>query len=430
MENLSAMDSPDKLSLKPKMVNEGRFINKRPIIIVSVILTLVITALCYAVYSKSNTLDGNAETEAEQTEVAQDTSSAVASILKGQPEAGVITDTGGFQQPNQQNFTEPGKKDSSPSQVKTVSQDPALTENSTANTLDTGGLSKEAREELNRLREVQRQMYRNALSAPSKVLVDTQNNQFKSQPVSSQPRGGQYTNNSSGIDLLAASKADPNMQSKKQNFLENQQQATGYLNSMKQSPVSPYEIKAGTVIPGVMISGINSDLPGQIIAQVSQNVYDSATGKHLLLPQGSKLFGTYSSNVSHGQKRVLVAWSRVNFPDSSSLDLQGMAGVDQAGYAGFSDKVNNHYLKIFGNALLLSVITAGVQLSQPESSNSNSSQLTPQQQVAAALGQQMGQVGIEMIRRNMDIQPTLEIRPGYRFNIMVNKDVILEPYRI
>lgn len=218
---------------------------------------------------------------------------------------------------------------------------------------------------------------------------------------------------------------DPNKQARKDEFM-NQQKSTMALQHTLKAPKSPFEIKAGTVIPATMISGINSDLPGQIIAQVSQPVFDTAEGRHVLIPQGSKLVGFYDSHVAYGQKRVLVAWNRIVFPDASTLELEGMPGSDQAGYGGFQDKVNTHFWKIFGNTFLLSVMSAGFQMSQPDNANP----MSPQAQLAASMGQQFSQLGMEMARKNMDIQPTLEISPGYRFNVMVNKDISFDhPYK-
>ena len=175
-----------------------------------------------------------------------------------------------------------------------------------------------------------------------------------------------------------------------------------------------------------MISGINSDLPGQIMAQVSQNVFDTVSGRKLLIPQGTRLVGSYDSFVAIGQERALVAWRRLIFPDGKSLELLNMGGADQGGYAGFNDQVNNHYTKIFGSAMLLSLVGAGYQLSQPQPRVGEA--LSSREIVAAQMGQQLSQVSSEMMRRNMQIQPTIEIRPGYRFNVMVNHDMILEPY--
>ncbi|ECB2918775.1 TrbI/VirB10 family protein [Salmonella enterica] len=220
------------------------------------------------------------------------------------------------------------------------------------------------------------------------------------------------------------SMAAENQQDRKQAFLANTPEAEVYLARQRKAAVAPsQEVKAGWVIPGVMISGINSDLPGQIIGQVREAVYDSATGTQCLIPPGSRVVGTYDSGVTLGQTRALAVWRRIIYPDGSSISIDNMPGTDMGGYAGFNDKVNNHYARIFGSGLLLSVFSAGIQLSQPQASNGEN--YSSSQIIAGSLGQQMGQIGMQMAQRNMNIQPTLEIRPGYEFNIMVTKDIIL-----
>ena len=188
------------------------------------------------------------------------------------------------------------------------------------------------------------------------------------------------------------------------------------------------EIKTGTMIPGTMVSGINSDLPGNLIAQVTQNVYDTATGRFLLIPQGAKLYGVYDSRVVYGQERVLIAWNRVIFPDGSSVTLGAMPGADISGYAGFTDQVDNHYLRIFGSAILMSLITGGtaytVDMASNSSSNSNTDNTSLQDEMTAALAAQLGQTTTQLLQKNLNIKPTLEIRPGYQFNVMVTKDVV------
>ena len=204
------------------------------------------------------------------------------------------------------------------------------------------------------------------------------------------------------------------------------------LNEQTTAPHSPYELRAGWVIPGVMISGINSDLPGQIVGQVSQDVYDTATGKYLLIPHGTRLVGTYSSDVAYGQEGVMIAWQRLVFPDGKSLDLSSMPGADMAGYSGFRDQTNNHYLRIFGNAFLLSGITAAVGYSQSRDQNSNSTNQAPNMnsELSSSLGQVFGQVIAQVVQKNLNIAPTLEIRPGYRFNVTVTKDLVFKkPYQ-
>lgn len=201
------------------------------------------------------------------------------------------------------------------------------------------------------------------------------------------------------------------------------------LNSDVQKPASPYVLQAGFVIPATLISGINSSLPGQIMAQVSQNIYDSPAGNFRLIPQGSRLVGTYSSEVEFGQARVLVAWQRIIFPDGKTMDIGAMPGADGVGQAGFNDQVNNHYLRIFGSALVMSAIVAGAAYSQRDSGGAFGRQ-NAGSIMSQSLGQQLGLVTTNLIRKNLNIAPTLEIRPGYRFNLIVTKDLkFSKPYQ-
>ena len=213
----------------------------------------------------------------------------------------------------------------------------------------------------------------------------------------------------------------------KRAFLNAKNDYSPYLNHTREQSLSRYEVKAGFVIPGVMISGINCALPGVLVGQVRQTVYDSATGMIPLIPAAARLVGTCDTGISSGQESVLVAWNRIIFPDGSSLFLDTMPGAEKTGIAGFHDQVNNHYLRTFGQAFMLSLFSAGMQLSQPRGSVQGT--YNAQQIGAAALGQQMAQLGMQLARRNLMMQPTLEIRPGYEFNIMVNKDIILPPWR-
>lgn len=203
--------------------------------------------------------------------------------------------------------------------------------------------------------------------------------------------------------------------------------ASSYLPHTRMPAISPYEVKAGAVIPSLMLSGINSDLPGEIIAQVSQNVFDSATGHYLLIPQGARLVGSYDHGVVLGQQRVLISWNRIIYPDSSSVDIESMTGQDQSGYAGFKDKVNAHTWAVVRQAVLLSAISAGAQLSQPRATKGDYSYSAPQIG-AAAMGQQLNQLGMLSYQSRGNQSPTITIRPGYRFNVMVNRDMILAPW--
>jgi type IV secretion system protein TrbI len=204
-----------------------------------------------------------------------------------------------------------------------------------------------------------------------------------------------------------------------------------YLRASVRKPVSPWELKAGTIIPAVLLGAINSDLTGQILGQVRENVYDSVTGAHLLIPEGARLVGFYDHRIVYGQERVLITWKRLVLPNGSSLSLgDGMPGTDALGAAGFHDEVNNHYVRVFGNALLLSIISAGVQLSQIPEFGQDFRGPTAGNVLGAAVGQQFGSAAAESIRRGIGVAPTLEIRPGYPFIVMVTQDVVFPgPYQ-
>jgi len=259
---------------------------------------------------------------------------------------------------------------------------------------------------------------------------------------SSNPLGGLL----SGLSSLASSAGQPggvpagnaqpkgdddqNMQDRKEAFLAKAQSKAinNYLVATRTKPVTAFEIKSGWDIPAVLEQGINSDLPGQIKALVRENVYDTATGQYLLIPQGSRVVGTYDSHIAYGQTRVQIVWSQLVFPDGTTMPLEGMIGQDAQGASGFHDKTNNHYVRLFGMALLTSAFSAGIQISQG-SGQSNSAYPSNSQLASQALGQQLGQLGMEIARKNMNVQPTITIPIGYRFNIRVNRDVaFVEPY--
>uniref|UniRef100_UPI00261DF41C TrbI/VirB10 family protein n=2 Tax=uncultured Vibrio sp. TaxID=114054 RepID=UPI00261DF41C len=174
-------------------------------------------------------------------------------------------------------------------------------------------------------------------------------------------------------------------------------------------------------------SAINSDTPNNLVAQVSQNVYDSATGGAILIPQGTQLYGTYDSRVAYGQRRLPVTWSRVNFPDGTKLDLGGMSSMDTTGQGGLTGKVNNHFWKLFGQATLLGGISGLAQAGVSSGSDSNGR--TSSEAVADGVTQQYAQAGSELIQKNMNVQPTIEIDNATAFFIMVSQDIILPPYQ-
>ena len=154
------------------------------------------------------------------------------------------------------------------------------------------------------------------------------------------------------------------MQGRKNDFLTQTDRSDGYLPNQVVQPRSPYELKAGSIIPTVLVTGINSDLPGTILGQVRENVYDTVSGNYLLIPQGSKLLASYDSMVAYGQERVLVCWQRLIRPDGTSLSLDCQPGVDLGGYAGFADTVDNHWWRVLTGVALGSVLAAGVVVPQ------------------------------------------------------------------
>lgn len=209
------------------------------------------------------------------------------------------------------------------------------------------------------------------------------------------------------------------------NFLSAQdKKASGYLNAHLHRPRSRSELFGGSVIPAVMVTGINSQLPGEITAQVRQNVYNSLNPGEVVIPQGSKLIGVYDSSVQYGQSRVLVAWSRIIYPNGETVDLEGMSGVDGLGQAGFSEITDNHYFRIFGSAFLISIIGAGAQLAQPQQSSSLTNP-SAGQTATGAVAQEMDSVGAGILQKNLSLAPTIKIHPGYLFNVMVSKTMIL-----
>lgn len=205
-----------------------------------------------------------------------------------------------------------------------------------------------------------------------------------------------------------------------------------YLPAYRTGARNALEVKEGTAIPATLVGGVNSDVPGMIKAQVKQNVYDGATGDVVLIPQGSYIIGNFNRVSAYGQTRIEVAFTRIIFPDQSSIDLGEMEGADMAGNAGFEDQVNNHWMRVWGNALMAAAFSSAVQLSQSSNSlggGSTSNGYNAQQIIAAQTGQQMGEVGMEIARRGMNIPPTITIRPGYEFNVMVRKDMVLPAYQ-
>ncbi|ELO1557777.1 TrbI/VirB10 family protein [Aeromonas hydrophila] len=239
-----------------------------------------------------------------------------------------------------------------------------------------------------------------------------------------------------GFDPLAAGPAstaaqpsDPtamqNRQDQKEAFLKGGSAETRNSGNL-QMPSSPYQVMAGTVIAGALVTGIKSDLPGDVIATVTEPVYDTATGKFLLIPQGSRILGKYNSQVSYGQSRVQVVWNRIILPDTSSLKLDNLAGTDPAGYSGLEDGVDWHWDRVFAGAALTTLLGVGAELAAPQNRQDGNRIVIAGRDSAQ---DSINQVGQEMTRRNMNVQPTLTARPGLPVRVIVARDLVLRPYQ-
>lgn len=191
-------------------------------------------------------------------------------------------------------------------------------------------------------------------------------------------------------------------------------------------PASRFVVQAGTVIPAALITGIRSDLPGQITAQITENVFDTPTGRFRLVPQGARLIGIYDSQISFGQSRVLLVWTRLIMPNGRSVVLERQPGADAAGYSGLADEVDNHWKELLGAAALSTLLGVGSELGSGADTGSNTALL---QALRLGAANSLNQTGQQVVRRNLNIQPTLTIRPGFPVRVIVNRDIVLEPYR-
>lgn len=286
----------------------------------------------------------------------------------------------------------------------------------------------EPSESTRRFMQLREQRLLEAINAPSQAYVNN-TTISAAMPISqtNQPPTEQQNNALEGLINSSASLNGENSYNvvadiDKENFFERSQPDNRWINQNLRIAGQKYEIKTGSIVPAVMVTAVNSDLPGNIIAQVSQNVYDTATGNHLLIPQGSKLFGVYDSRVIMGQQRVLVAWNRIIFPDGSSMTIPSMQGADLAGNSGFYQNVDDHYFRIFGSSILMALITAGTAYAVDHNSDNDEASLSAE--LNSTLAQQLGQTTSSLLQKNLNIKPTLSIEPGYQFNIVLTKDLV------
>ena len=189
-----------------------------------------------------------------------------------------------------------------------------------------------------------------------------------------------------------------------------------------QPAASKYILQAGAVIPAALITGLRSDLPGQVTAHVTEDVYDSPTGKILLIPQGARLVGQYDAQVAFGQTRALLVWNRLIMPNGRSIVLERQPGADAEGYAGLEDEVDNHWGMLFKAAILSTLLSVGSEAGTSNSENNLA------QAIRQGASQSFSQVGEQVVGRSLNIQPTITIRPGFPVRVMVTHDLVLEPY--
>lgn len=373
-------------------------LNRRPLFIVLTLGLLVLLAFIYMINQSSKRQQARLNEEAQHQ---LPTDSILArNILEGKPEYGAI---------GAENQPPPFSQHNAPAPSPLVASEPTAVD-----------------KELLRIQKLKQAKLEEAITAKSKVAGAMGSGGLQL-PAASATAVSHVAGLEAGLNGLQnglLGEEDPNKQQHKQDFYLEKQPITEYLLHTRNQPQSPLEVKTGTVIPATMLGGLNSDLPGMILAQVSQNVYDTATGKYLLIPQGSRLVGSYDNFIAYGQSRALVAWNRIIYPDGSTLELEGMPGTDQGGYAGLKDQVDNHYLRIFSSAVLMSVITGIYDFSQDVSTRYYGEPRSAGDTMASAVARELTQTSQMLLRKNLNIQATIKIRPGYKLNVMVNRDIL------
>lgn len=215
---------------------------------------------------------------------------------------------------------------------------------------------------------------------------------------------------------------DPENQRPKADFLVGKDQTGDTNPHMLVAPASPYTLSAGSIIAASLITGLNSDLPGLVTAQVTENAYDSATGQTLLVPQGARLIGSYDSVVAYGQRRALVVWQRIVFPNGSSIRIDNVPATDMAGYAGLADKVDAHTWQLLKGVALSTLLGVGTELGL----GTSESDLV--RALRESVQQGTSRAGDQIVTRNLNVQPTIKVRPGWPLRVVVHKDIVLAPW--
>ncbi|MAZ85982.1 MAG: conjugal transfer protein TrbI [Hoeflea sp.] len=410
-----------------------RRLNRVPVIVAILLVVIFLAVIFYGLSSRGLHFGGDPQIEPSSARPASNDAErlkqGVPDGIIGEPQPVVVQPT---PSPEPERPRNPFQREPEPTPTVVTAPQPTLEPEAVWR----ARLQREQDEQV--LREYQRQQMASiqaegaAFDSPIAVnLKDLENASATTTATSGQTGVTTANRPASALDLYSAAlqsgigqNADPNGQASKQQFFNQDIADLGYLPNSVVPQMSPFELKRGSVIPATLITGINSDLPGRITAQVSQNVYDSATGRRLLIPQGAKLFGRYDSEVTFGQNRVLVVWTDIIFPNGSTLQIGGMAGTDGAGYGGFHDQVDNHYLRTFGSAILVALIGAGTEMLLPDDNSTSTTVDSASDAARRSFAETFGQISEQTVSKNLNVQPTLEIRPGYRFNILVDQDII------
>lgn len=313
--------------------------------------------------------------------------------------------------------------------VKNTTNNEVVEENIPIESLDNQNYYMEDQEPINSLEDEYRASYKEKryeeeLRSRVSNITFLKNENKKTDSNNSNSNNINYGSSSNNENYGMNLNDDPNKQKDKQNFFRNAER-NEFGNPYYEQFASSYTVKAGGIIPTILVSGINSDLPSNVIAQVREDVYDTVSGNYLMIPKGTRLIGKYDSGISFGQTRLLLVWQRLIFPNGKSMGLQNFGGVDMSGYAGVTGKVDNHFDKLFQAVVLSSVVGAGTAIVTEDDDDDDDWK----SEAGRGAGEQMIDIGSNMANKALNIQPTIEIAQGTRMNVMIHSDLKLTPYK-
>ena len=423
-DNLNPDKSPTDLLEKPSSKTGVKKLNKLPLMIVIGAAIVVFLSLGYAMYQRGQMNHIKQDEKDDKSKVDGDPNAIVTSLLQQLRDREEL----------ERNKPKPKVEDnkSLPAPVVTPTEKKPKDLGRPTDKQINAEIDKKAQE----LRKLKEKLMLEAVTAPTKLKTQAAlnagtnaNGNPLAQLAALQGLAGGGGAKTPGAEMAKAlmtalgsqSKVPESRILKNESWMENAKRSYNYIDSKKTKPVSKYEIKAGSIIPGILITAINSELPGQVLGQVSENVYDTATGKYLLIPQGTKIVGIYNADVTYGQNRIMIAWNRLIFPDGKTLNIGAMNGTDQAGQGGFEDQVDHHYFRIFGSAFLMTLFNGDMTIKDGQLVIRRQSAQTERKETT------LEKTAAKMIEKQMDIAPTIKIRSGYKFNIFVTKDMVLEP---